>query len=37
MPPTAYQAPEGIDAELAAASTMRGLTAAYLLRRVAPG
>jgi NADPH2:quinone reductase len=28
--------PEGIDAELAAASTMRGLTAAYLLRRIAP-
>jgi len=29
--------PEGIDAEIAAASTMRGLTAAYLLRRIAPG
>jgi NADPH:quinone reductase-like Zn-dependent oxidoreductase len=29
--------PEGINAELAAASTMRGLTAAYLLRRIAPG
>jgi len=29
--------PEGIDSEVAAASTMRGLTAAYLLRRIAPG